>query len=86
MKWSPGIHAQFCHNMSNSTIQYKPDLSMAKTYPGGDRNFWKGCQLFETLEWVGEDSGVATVGAEVPVHWPLCPGGTSYLGVWVWGD
>lgn len=70
MNWSPGIHAHFCHNIANSTIQHKPDLSMPKTHPGGDRNFWKGHQLFETLEGVGGDSGMATVGVEVPAYCP----------------
>lgn len=35
--------------------------------------------LFEALE-------VAAAGVEIPVHVPLCPAVTSYLGIWVLGE
>lgn len=73
--------------MSNFIIQCKSDLSMPQTYPGGDRNLWKGCQLFDALKGVGEISGVAaSAGVEAPVHCPLCPAVTSCLGIWVLGE
>lgn len=52
----------------------------------GDRDFWKGCQLLETLKVVGEGAGMAAVGVEVPVHSLSCPAVTRSLGSWVWGE
>ena len=42
--------------MSNSTIQCKPDLSMPKTYPAADRNFWKGVRSLKY--WTGWEKAV----------------------------
>lgn len=52
----------------------------------GGRDFWKGCQLSETLKVVGEGTGMAIVGVEVPDHCLSCPAVTHSLGIWVWGE
>ena len=47
----------------------------------GDRDFWKGCQLLETLKVVGEGAGMAAVGVEVPAHCLFCLAVTRSLGI-----
>ena len=47
----------------------------------GDRDFWKGCQLLETLKVVGEGAGMAAVGVEVPVQSLSCSAVRRYLGL-----
>lgn len=61
--------------------------SCLRLSPEGDRNFWKGHQLFEAWKWVGQVFGVAAaVGVGVPVHLPSCPAVTSSLDIWFWGE